>query len=106
MQCGFDERCRAEHGVVVQRAVPEHEADRQLVGRVAGQRQGAAVEQVDERRIAQQRPLAAKKASSSATSGASSGATIGTVGESIASKGASAASMRAIQSRRAATRSM
>ena len=44
----------AEHAVVGQRRAPHHQADRPLAVAMAGQRQRAAVEQVDQRRVAQQ----------------------------------------------------
>ena len=64
--------------------------DRQLAGVVAGQAEGAAVEQVDAARVAQQKGVGGEERSSSSTSGASGGATIGTVGERRASKACSA----------------
>ena len=51
---GFDRDAGGEDGVVVSGAMPDHQADRQLVVAMAGQAEGATVEEVDAARVAQQ----------------------------------------------------
>ena len=66
-QDGFDGEAGREHGVVAKRRAPDHHADRELVGTVARQAEGAAVEEVDGARVAKQlavdreKPLVARE---------------------------------------------
>ena len=80
--------------------LPHHQADRQLAGRVAGQRERAAVEHVDDRRVAQQQRVGGEEGVVARRSAARAAARRSARSGEQRVEAASARSTRAIQSRR------